>query len=93
MSKQTDRQIHPEAPLTYLIRFKGHLPPRWADWFGDVDILRDADGNTLLSCSVVDQAALYGLLKKVRDLGLPLISVNCITTSEAYQIPGKESCL
>jgi hypothetical protein len=62
-------------PGYYEIRVKGHLADRWADWFGELTITLEDDGNTLLSGSVVDQAALHGLLRKVRDLSLPLLSV------------------
>jgi hypothetical protein len=61
---------------SYEIRFKGHLEPRWADWFDGLSLTRESDGTTVLSGSVVDQAALHGLLGKVRDLGLPLIAVH-----------------
>jgi hypothetical protein len=60
--------------MVYQIRIKGHLGPRWTEWFGDVTITLEDNGETLLTCSVVDQAALHGLLRKVRDLGMPLIS-------------------
>jgi len=60
---------------SYEIRLKGHLAPRWADWFDGLTLTRESDGTTLLSGPVVDQAALHGLLGKVRDLGLPLIAV------------------
>ncbi len=63
-----------DQPMVYQIRIKGHLGPRWAGWFGDVSITLEDNGDTLLTCLVVDQAALYGLLRKVRDLGMPLIS-------------------
>ena len=63
-----------DQPMVYQIRIKGHLGPRWAEWFGDVTITLEDDGDTLLTCPVVDQAALHGLLRKVRDLGMPLIS-------------------
>jgi hypothetical protein len=63
-----------DQPMVYQIRIKGHLGPHWTEWFGDVTITPEDDGETLLTCSVVDQAALYGLLRKVRDLGMPLIS-------------------
>jgi hypothetical protein len=59
----------------YEIRLKGHLDDRWAGWFEDLSLTREANGETLLSGPVVDQAALHGLLRKVRDLGLPLVSV------------------
>lgn len=60
----------------YQIRVKGHLGPQWADWFGGMTIKVQRDGDTLLSGAIIDQAALYGLLRKVRDLGMPLVSVN-----------------
>jgi hypothetical protein len=65
-------------PLSYQIRIKGHLGPEWADWFGGLRIMLEADGTTLLISPPIDQAALHGMLKKVRDLGLRLISVNPI---------------
>ena len=61
--------------MIYQIRIKGHLGSEWADWFGDVIVSLEDHGETLLTCEVIDQAALHGLLRKVRDLGLPLISV------------------
>jgi hypothetical protein len=60
----------------YEIRLKGHLEARWVKWFDGMAITLDDNGNTLLIGSVADQAALHGLLKKVRDVGLPLLSVN-----------------
>jgi hypothetical protein len=62
----------------YEIHLKGHLNHRWAGQFGDGAITLEDDGNTLLTCPVLDQAALHGLLKRVRDLGLPLLSVNFV---------------
>ena len=62
----------------YEIRLKGHLEARWVKWFNGMAITLDENGNTLLSGPVADQAALHGLLKKVRDLGLPLLSVNTV---------------
>jgi len=64
--------------MRYEIRLKGHLAPRWAAWFDGLTLTRERDGTTLLSGPVVDQAELHGLLQKVRDLGLPLLSVTCI---------------
>ena len=60
---------------SYEIRLEGHLEARWADWFDGLSLTQESDGTTVLSGSVVDQAALHGLLGKVRDLGLPLIAV------------------
>ncbi len=63
----------------YEIRLKGHLNNRWAEWFEGLTITLEEDGNTLLTGPVIDQAALHGLLKKVRDLGLTLLSVKTVT--------------
>ncbi len=63
-----------DQPMVYQIRLQGHLGPKWTDWFGGMTIALEDDGDTLLTGPVVDQAALYGLLRKVRDLGMPLIS-------------------
>ncbi len=62
-------------PRRYEIRIKGHLDTRWAARFGGLTITREDNGETLLTGPVVDQAALHGLLRTVRDLGLPLVSV------------------
>jgi len=62
----------------YEIRIKGHLSDRWAIWFNDLTITLEENGNTRLTGPVVDQAALYGLLKRVRNLGMPLLSVRRI---------------
>jgi hypothetical protein len=70
-------------PALYEIRLKGHLADRWAGWFEGLAITLEEDGDTLLTGPVVDQAALHGLLKKVRDLGLPLLSVNRIEPGQA----------
>jgi hypothetical protein len=68
--------IDPSQPMIYQIRIKGHLGRQRADWFEGLAITLEDNGNTLLTGPVVDQAALHGLLKKVRDLGMPLLSVN-----------------
>ncbi len=65
-------------PVVYEIRIAGHLPSQWSAWFEGLAIAPEPDGTTRLSGPVVDQAALYGLLKKVRDSGLTLIAVNPI---------------
>jgi hypothetical protein len=65
----------PQEPDRYEIRVQGHLAERWAAWFDGMTLTRQADGSTLLDGSVVDQSALHGLLRKVEDLGLPLLSV------------------
>jgi hypothetical protein len=65
---------HPETGR-YDIRIKGHLDTRWATWFDGLTLTPDSDGTTVIHGQVADQAALHGLLQKVRDLGLPLVSV------------------
>ena len=67
-------EYHDESGL-YEIRLKGHLNNRWANWFEGLTITLEENGDTLLTGPVIDQAALHGLLKKVRDLGMPLVSV------------------
>jgi hypothetical protein len=63
----------------YEIRLTGHLEARWSEWFDGLTLTRETDGTTLLEGAVVDQAALHGLLQKVRDTGLPLISVTPVS--------------
>lgn len=65
---------NPDQPLVYEVRLKGHLDDGWNDWFGGVTVTQEEDGTTVLTCQVIDQAALHGLLRQIRDLGLPLIS-------------------
>ena len=76
----------PSTPAVYAIRLQGHLDGRWAEWFGGLTITLEEDGCTLLTGPVVDQAALYGLLKKVRNLGMPLVSVSSV-------VPGSSTTL
>jgi hypothetical protein len=68
--------------MVYHIRLKGHLDCSWTDWFEGLTITPDDNGETLLTGPLVDQAALHGVLKKVRDLGLPLLSVNCVPPTQ-----------
>jgi hypothetical protein len=60
----------------YEIRVRGHLDPRWAAWFDGTGLTAEGDGTTVVHCPAVDQAALHGVLRKLRDIGLPLISVS-----------------
>lgn len=69
--------------MVYQIRLKGHLGRTWTDWFAGLTITQEDNGDTLLTGPVVDQAALYGVLKRVRDLGLPLLSVNRVEPEQA----------
>ncbi len=69
--------------MVYKIRLKGHLGPQWTDWFGGATLRLEANGETLLTCPVADQAALHGLLRKVRDLGMPLLAVIRIEPGQA----------
>ena len=83
MSNHLNPNSEPVEPVVYQIRIKGHLGAGWPEWFGDVTITLQDNGDTLLTGPVVDQAALHGLLKKVRDLGMPLLSVNCVKSDQA----------
>jgi hypothetical protein len=76
----TDTSAGRTDPPRYEIRIKGHLAARWATWFDGMILTTHGDGTTVLAGPVTDQAALHGLLHKVRDLGLPLISVTPIDT-------------
>jgi hypothetical protein len=76
---------YPDESGLYEIRLKGHLNNRWADWFEGLTITLEDQGDTLLTGLVVDQAALHGLLKKVRDLGMPLVSVSPLEHGQADQ--------
>jgi hypothetical protein len=77
--------------MVYQIRIKGHLIREWTDWFEGLTITLEEDGDTLITGTVVDQAALHGLLKKVRDLGLPLVSVCPIDPGQADGLDVKPS--
>lgn len=74
-----------EGAGLYEIRLKGQVTNRWVDWLGEVAITLEANGNTLLTCQVVDQAALHGLLKRVRDMGLSLISINFVNPRQDHK--------
>jgi len=73
-----------DEPVFYKIRVKGHLDYRWAKWFDGLYIILAENGDTLLTGPVIDQAALYGLLKKVRDLGMALVSVNQVKSQDIH---------
>jgi len=69
--------------MVYQIRIEGHLDYQWTDWFGGLTITLEENGDTLITGQVVDQAMLHGLLKKVRDLGLPLVSVKRVELNQS----------
>ena len=77
-----ERQPFPNStdPMIYQIRIRGHLDSHWAAWFGDLSIEPDENGESLLVGPIQDQAALHGLLRKLRDLGIPLIAINPIAS-------------
>lgn len=79
-----------DQPMVYQIRIKGRLSGQWVDWFEGLTITPEEDGSTVLAGLIIDQAALHGILKRVRDLGVPLLSVNSVgadslDTSEVKQ--------
>jgi len=82
MSQHHDSATPPNQAPLYQIRLKGYLGSEWADWFGGMAVDLTEDGDTLLTGPVADQAALHGILKKVRDLGLPLLAVQCVAATD-----------
>jgi len=76
--------------MIYQIRVKGYLDSQWRDWFENATITLEENGDTLLTCPVVDQAALHGLLKKIRDLGMPLLSVNRSVSDQNFKNSSKK---
>lgn len=89
MPSKGNLEDDPNHPVVYQIRLKGHLDDRWAGWFEGLSITLEENGDTLLIGPVPDQAALFGLLRRVRDLGLQLISVNCVDTGNEDRSTGK----
>jgi hypothetical protein len=83
MSIKRQPEAEPGQPVIYQIRITGHLSGQWQEWFGGLTITLEENGQTAFTGPVMDQAALHGLLRKVRDLGLPLVSVNRIEASES----------
>lgn len=99
MSTHLAPKIDLNQPAVYQIRVEGQLDCNWTDWFGGMAIAAQANGDSVLTGAIVDQAALYGILKKVRDLGMSLVSVNRVNprepdasevTSKTNHIPTKE---
>jgi hypothetical protein len=83
MPNELEPKTNSDQPVVYQIRLKGHLDSQWTDWFEGLTITLEEDGDTLLTGPVTDQAALHGLLKKVRDLGMPLVSVSPLEPGQA----------
>jgi hypothetical protein len=81
--RKTDR------PMIYQIRIKGHLGQQWAEMFDGLTLTLEENGDTLITGAVIDQAALHGLLRKVRDLGMPLLSVNSVGNGAQESPTGK----
>jgi hypothetical protein len=79
-----NRKNNSNTPIVHEIKIKGHLDSQWTDWFEGLTISLDENDDTLLTGPVIDQAALHGLLKKVRDLGMPLVSVNRVQVNESH---------
>jgi hypothetical protein len=91
MSNELDPKTDPDQPVVYQIKIKGHLGHEWTDWFQGLTITLEDNGETLLTGAVVDQAALHGLLKKVRDLGMPLVSVRPVEPGQTDVKPQNSS--
>ena len=70
---------------TYEIKIVGHLGPEWSEWFDGFSVVEESGGITLLTGRVADQSALYGILKRIRDLGLPLVSINEVSPTPIPQ--------
>jgi len=87
MANTFNSEKETEPPMVYQIRVKGHLGLQWTEWFEGLTITLEENGDTLLTGPVVDQAALHGLLKKVRDLGMPLLSFNNVKAGESSVQP------
>jgi len=82
MNPSASDQPSVDRPRRYAIRIQGHLEARWADWFGGLTFTLASDGTTLLEGPLADQAALHGVLIKLRDLALPIISVQTLHLEE-----------
>ena len=86
MSNEINPNTDPSQLMVYQIRIKGHLGRQWTAWFGGLSITLEDNGDTLLTGPVVDQAALHGLLRKVRDLGMPLLAVIQLQPNQAHAL-------
>ncbi len=95
MSNELDLKPNPSQPPVYQIRLEGYVDSHWTDWFEGLTIATKDNGDTLLTGPVIDQAALHGLLRKVRDLGIPLVSLNRVEPgpAEASEIKSSSSSI
>ncbi len=89
MPDEGNRGNDSNRPMVYEIRLKGHLGSQWQEWLMGLTIRLEEDGDTLLAGTVVDQAALHGILKKVRDLGIPLLAVNVVESEPEELLTGE----
>ncbi len=88
---QVRSYVAPVSTDQYEIRVEGHLAPRWAAWFDGLELSAEDDGTTVIRGSVVDQAALHGLLQKLRDIGIPLVSLTQVPPSSPNNSSGATS--
>jgi hypothetical protein len=91
MSNKCSPKTDPTQPMIYQIRIEGHLDRQWAEWFESLTITLQDNGESLLTGPVADQAALYGLLRKIRDVGMPLLSVIRVESGQAEATESKPS--
>lgn len=91
MSGTFNPESDPDQPAIYQIRIKGHLGHQWTDWFEGLTITQEDNGETILTGLVADQAMLHGVLRKVRDLGTPLISVTRVKTNKGQPSVGSNT--
>lgn len=85
MPGEQKSKCDPDPPRVFQIRIQGHLSQQWSARFDGLTITLEEDGNTLLNGPVVDQSALHGILRKIRDLGMPLLSVNSVYSDRAIK--------
>jgi len=76
-----------QTPSAYQLRVDGHLDQHWSSWFGDLTLTHEDDGTTCLTGAIADQAELHGLLAKIRDLGVTLISVQVVDVTTTAHVP------
>lgn len=91
MSKPETPHTHPAHVPVYQIRIRGELGSQWADWFNGLSITQEAEGCTLLTGPVIDQAALYGILTKFRDLGIELLTVELVQPNRKESDPSNQN--